>query len=90
MVGLDTNAMLGNRLPSEPLEALGASSFTIDPFIVVIHGQKPAFLNYHISPTFQELLVTKLRVTQGAIDLVSTQHRGEGGCQNACIVHKLM
>ena len=26
----------------------------------------------------------------GGIDLVCTQHRGEGGCPNACIVHKLM
>ena len=29
-------------------------------------------------------------VMLGAIDLVCTQHRGEGGCSNACIVHKLM
>ena len=43
MVGLDTNAMLGNRLPSEPLEALGASSFTIDPFIVVTWTETSIF-----------------------------------------------
>ena len=31
-----------------------------------------------------------MEVMLGAIDLVCTQHRGEGGCPNACTVRKLM